>query len=335
MGAIVGTIASLGSLGYSIYAGERAADTQEEQYNEQMDLYNQQMAGQMSPADYAKLFTSPGIAEDILGGLNVSQILRYLTAPRNQLQKTEKRLFEESEPLFREVQDLLTGPIRDPLLELLSTGFRTDIAPIVAGEQYRLANETAPGLAERFSGALQGSGFANSLAQAGEDLGMYLGEKQVELDEAASGRRVQGLNMAPGLFTAPLDLQTGYAQAMGAAGDRWLARHPGARQLGALPGLANIEMGQGYFIPGYPQAGGYGGAGNAGAAGAYGALGNSLLNSLPQLLSLFNSGNTPAPGAGPGGGLYDTTVNMPTGSYLFNTQYQQPTDSSAFSLNWG
>lgn len=274
--------------GYTARAQEHEANQRQDDLlnfmrYEQGDLAIEQME------DMLRLFEGPELARTVLEGLNPGAIISYLNRPRNKLQRAERDLFRDSRPLFDEVQQLLTGPIRDPLLDLLQTGFRTDISPIVEAEQHRLLTETAPALAERFAGALQGSGFANALSQSGEDLGIYLGERQAELDEAASGRRLQGLNMAPSLFTAPLDLQLGYAQAVGAAGDRWLARHPGARQLAALPGLVQAETAQGFFLPGFQGGGGDAGLGGLGSSGNWAALAAGIGKALPGLISAGRS----------------------------------------------
>ena len=87
------------------------------------------------------------------------------------------------------------------LRELAETGFRTDISPIVAAEQNRLLRETVPSireLAAANTGAFS-TDFQRNLLGAGSDLGFNLGALQAELDEAAAGRRVGGLQLASGL----------------------------------------------------------------------------------------------------------------------------------------
>jgi hypothetical protein len=331
---VVGTVASVAGTAYSAYGQNKAQGMQEDAMKEQ----ERQFAFMNDPArmrEMMSLFEGPNMARDILEAIGTGDIEDYLMnpIPLTKLEKSERRLFEESEPLFREVQQLLTGPIRDPLQELLRTGFRTDLTPIIEGEQHRLATQTAPALAERFAGALQGSGFENALAAAGGDLGMYLGEQQVGADEAAANRRMTGLQIAPGLFTAPLDLQTGYATAVGAAGQRFRERkestRPGFRQLAAFPSLAGIEQGQGFMLPGYTGGPSGGGTQFGAPAANYSALTNSLLQQLPNLVKLFQTTTptaTPSYTPGPSGSLYDFS---PAGSNPTSTVSPNWSDEAA------
>lgn len=276
------------------YQSKKVSEAEDARQQEYLDFLRDPSVAVNQMKALQELFTGPQMAKDILEGMGTGDILNYLLnpLPMSVGEKAGKRLFDTSEPLFREVQQLLTGPIRDPLLELLRTGFRTDLQPIIAGEQYRLANETAPALAEKYGGALFGSGFQNALAQAGEDLGMYLGEQQVAADEAAAARRMGGLNMAPGLFTAPLDLQLGYGKSRFDFGNAYRTaremRRPGYRQLAAFPALVSAEGSQGFLLPSMGGQGGGGLSGLAGAGnlGAFAGAATSALSSLGK--SLYN-----------------------------------------------
>ena len=234
-----------------------------------------------------ELFEGPKFARGLLSGIEgrggAQKILQALFAkpvPLTAAEKAEYNRFLTSQPLADETQGLLEG-LRPHIDELVSTGFRTDISPIVDAEQHRLMTETAPGLAERFGGAISTSGFENALAQSGEDLGLYLGSQQVGLDEAAAGRRSAGLNAAPGLLASPLNLRTGFAEALGAAGERYRLRKEstrpnvaiGNRLLAALGPLAGIEGQQGFMFGGFPSNAGTPGAGGAGLGNLAGLLG--------------------------------------------------------------
>jgi hypothetical protein len=320
--AAAGLAVSAASAGYSAYEQDQAGDAAEDAYGDQRD----QFAYMNSPErmrEMMSLFEGPNMARDILEAIGTGDIEDYLTNPLKltQLEKRERQLFEESEPLFREIQQLLTGPIRDPLLQLLDHGFKTDIDPIIAAENRRFFNETIPGVAERYAGSLDSSGFENALAQSAEDMGIYLGEREYDANEAAAGRRMQGLQMAPNLFTAPLDLQHGFATAMGAAGQRNRERResvrPGFRQLQAFPSLAGVEQGQGFFLPGYQPGAGAQGYGNLSGGANIGGL----LNSLAQFGKLFQTGQSTQNSQLD---LTMPTTTMPTSSFNLGTGYDAP-----------
>lgn len=278
----------------------------------QDDLFDFIMEQQQSPQE---LFTGSEFAQQLIEGImgrgGEGAILDWLFQPPVKMTAGEKReygLFQEGEPMMAEIRGMLEG-LRPTAQNLVDTGFRTDIQPIVDAELRRLNTQTAPALAERFSGSLSGSGFEQALAKASGDVSTFLGERQAGLDEAAANRRITGLNMAPGIFTNPLNLQTGFAEALGAAGERFRLRKEatrptniGAKLMQALTGLSGIEQGQGFMLPGFPGQTGAG-ANYAGLGSALGGLmsgGGQLMNALQGLFgggsgsnygSLFNTGS--------------------------------------------
>jgi len=119
--------------------------------------------------------------------------------PRNALQDSAQGIGQQGVDTFNNIFQSVLGPGQQALGESLSTGFRTDIQPIVDLEKRRFARETVPGLAEQYAGLTGGfsSDFRNSLLDASSDLGVTLGGQQAALDEAASGRRLAALTAAP------------------------------------------------------------------------------------------------------------------------------------------
>jgi hypothetical protein len=269
-------------------------ESQEAQFRDWMEFLRDPSVAVNQLNAIRELFTGPQMAQDILEAIGTGDIIDYLTRPipLTRGEKREKALFEEAEPLMREIQGFLTEPIRSQVLDLIRTGKPTDLAPIIAGETYRLKTDTGPALAERYAGGLAGSGFLNAIAQAGEDLGMYLGEKAYDAREAATARIMEILPMAGRLLSLPLDLQTGFAEALGASGERWRLRkestRPGFRQLQAFPGLVAAEGQQGYMLPSYPQQS----YGSAGSTANWAALAPSIANSLGSLAPLLKSGGS-------------------------------------------
>jgi hypothetical protein len=334
--AVVGVVGSLAGTAYSAYGQYQAGEQNEEALKMQQD----QFAMMNDPARFKEmmsLFEGPGMAADILEGLGSDDILDYLQnpIPLTKLEKEERNLFRDSGPLFREIQGYLGAPIRDPLMDLLRTGFKTDIQPIVNAENQRFFNETIPGVAERFAGNLDSSGFEQALAQSAEDMGIYLGEREFDANEAASGRRMEGLKMAPGLFTLPLDFQLGYGQALGSAGERFRTRkesvRPGFRQLQAFPTLAGIESNQAFMLPGFQP--GAGGGANPYASLLTGANSGALLDSISKLGKLFQTPTQPT-------GTFPTNASLNsilgTGTNLgggggFEDPGIQPSDFSFYS----
>jgi len=118
---------------------------------------------------------------------------------RNSLQDSALGIGQQGVDSFNNIFQSVLGPGQQALGESLSTGFRTDIQPIVDVERRRFERETVPGLAEQFAGLTGGfsSDFRNSLLNASTDLGVNLGGQQAALDEAASGRRLAALTAAP------------------------------------------------------------------------------------------------------------------------------------------
>lgn len=137
--------------------------------------------------------------------------------------------------------------------DLVNTGFRTDLAPIIAEEQRRLRQETLPATAERFRTALTGSGFQGQIGQDLEDLAVRLGAYQVNADEAASQRRYGAITSgaAGNALQLPMNLELGANLIQGSAGQRARGRYesvrPGGRLLAALGQLGQIET-QGGFV---------------------------------------------------------------------------------------
>ncbi len=137
-----------------------------------------------------------------------------------------------------------------PAQELVDTGFRTDIQPVIDAELRRFSRETIPGVAERFGSALSGSGFQQATAAAAADLGIELGALQTALDEAAAGRRITGLQLAPGIFGAPTAAGLTFGNQFLDVGGRERglleAQRPGARLAEGLGFLTGIETRQGF-----------------------------------------------------------------------------------------
>lgn len=176
--------------------------------------------------------------------------------------------------------------------ELLSTGFRTDIDPIVAEEMRRLREETAPALGARYRTSLRSSGFDNATGQAIEDLGVRLGTLAFNADEAAAARRSNAITSgaAGNAYQLPLNLELGGALVTGSAGERARGRfegtRPGGRLLSGLGTLAGIEQGGGFVQEG---------SGGGGITDLGAVLGQSGV-----LDSLFSRGSS---GSGSGGSM--------------------------------
>ena len=195
---------------------------------------------------------------------------------------------------FNQQLNETTGRIESNLLpsvdELLSTGFRTDTAPLIAEERRRYQDEILPDTAERFRTALTGSGFQSNVAKSMEDLGVRLGTLQFEADEAAAGRRSNAIlsGGASQAYQTPLNLLLGGALTTGSAGERTRGRvesvRPGARLYDALLGLGGLES-QGGFV----DQGGGGGI-------------TDLLSTGMSMFDMFGGGGAGGATGGGGGG---------------------------------
>lgn len=261
IGAIVGILGGLTSIGgsFGLFGGGDEGGTLAP--NEAEALAKAQAEGQMKALQ--ELFFGPQFAGDILQGLEpfLGDILDFLTRPvkLTQSEKDEPRLFRELRPKAEDAARRIEGLF--PFLEdFVATGRPTDITPIADAEINRLLTETAPSLAENFAGLLGSSGFENALARAGGDVGFNLGAIQAQLDEAATGRALEALGIAPGIFEAPSNLLAGFAEALGSSGQRFRERkesaRPGGRILQFLPALLAGETAQGFVAPGFgPGAG--------------------------------------------------------------------------------
>ena len=90
--------------------------------------------------------------------------------------------------------------------ELAQTGFKTDISPAVDLSQRLFEEEFIPGAMEQFGGLGLNPGdtdFTNAMMREGSRRATELGALDIDLSEAAAGRRMAGMQSAPGL----LDLQ--------------------------------------------------------------------------------------------------------------------------------
>jgi hypothetical protein len=92
----------------------------------------------------------------------------------------------------QQMQDLFGGTVMPAARELASTGFKTDIAPAVALSKNLFENEFLPSAAEQF-GSLglnpRDSDFGAALAREAGRRSTELGALDVQLSEAAAGRR--------------------------------------------------------------------------------------------------------------------------------------------------
>lgn len=158
---------------------------------------------------------------------------------------------DEREVAAREIFDSLPADLQSTLnvfdeiilpgaQELATTGFRTDIQPIIDQQQRRFERETIPQLREQFAGQTGtfSSDFLNAITNAGADLNTELGALQVELDEAAASRRASGIPILSQLQTGRLGLPISVGNDLFQAGQAFRqvdeSLRPGARQLNLL-----------------------------------------------------------------------------------------------------
>jgi hypothetical protein len=161
-------------------------------------------------------------------------------ALKDQLDPVPESIFEQlgrsnllgSQALFED----LVPTVRD----ISSTGLRTDIAPIVEREQNRFSQEIIPELANQFGflgggGSVLSSDFGAAAAREASNLGFNLGGIQAELDEAAAGRRLQGVQLQEELATTaasfPVALGRDILSLSEANFDQTLLQRPGGQLL--------------------------------------------------------------------------------------------------------
>lgn len=296
------------------------------------------------------------LLENLLGGGGESQVLDFLQNPvpltfgekdsasfffpRN---KRQRRAFNaRGGSQFDILVNEADGLIRDELFpvgrEVLEDGLRTDLQPIIDAELRRFNTETIPGVAERFAGSLDSSGFQQSTADAASDLGIFLGANQVGLDEAASGRRLNFLQSgaAQNLFTAPLNLRSNAAILKGTQGELFRNREEstraGGRILGALPTLlSGLQGTSGFLQSGFPTGAGGGSATGAALAqilpGLIGA-GSNLFGAQPTSVGAQPSLIAPQPAV-----VQPNTINAQSVTSLANPVAAAPVASQGFTFN--
>lgn len=290
---------------------------------------------------------------------NQKEIIRFLENPIR-LTNLERQLFEffggqpsgwlnvygarESGPFGGRGYEMLgeaTGLLKSLIPygeDLAGTGFRTDIQPAEDYALRLLEREMVPELAERFGANITGSGFQNALLGAAGDVASELGSLQVALDEAAASRRLQALQSGTvqNLFTAPLNLTTGFLTAGAQAGEAYRqaaeSSRPGARLLGYMPQFVQAATSGGFIQPGYPT-------GGTSAGNLFSALGQaapSMLGNVGRLVGglldnwLDGQGNNSNTIVGSGGitptggtsymygpGAYDQALSVLEGGSLF------------------
>lgn len=142
-----------------------------------------------------------------------------------------------------------SGTISDTIREALTTGFRTDVAPIAAEARRQFFGSTVPDIAERFAGTagISSGDFGRNLTTAAGDLESRLGSLQTELDEAASGRRLAASQFAPNaaLITAsgPAALAGEFARVEELFRTQEEATRPGARILDFILAAGGTNLG--------------------------------------------------------------------------------------------
>lgn len=183
------------------------------------------------------------------------------------------------------------GAILPDALDAAHTGFRTDMSPIIAEEQRRYRDETLPLLKEQFAPAtgLFATDFLGAGEREGAAMGSRLGAQQVELDEAASARRLQGIPLYSALFQANTAIPLNLASDVYSLGNQL---DPGARLLNFLGSASTLAQGTSAVQAGYPT--GTGGGGSAGAVGALGSLIPGLVKAGTSLWDYFTTPNQPA-----------------------------------------
>jgi hypothetical protein len=297
------------------------------------------------------LFGTSEIAGDLANSLFTggagSDLVDFLTnrLPLTKAEKQSAKFFNrQAMPMVNEgVANLKTlYPYAD---ELVRTGFPTDIQPLIDREQYRLQNETIPGIFEdRFNMLGQGSGIASLGMNAASDVGNTLGALRYAAQEAATGRRVAGLPLAAEIYQQPTQFALQNVGIIGQQGELGRIRAESARNgalppvpstLSLLPSLAGAEQGQVFPVMPGQQSGtsGFGAAPYASlAANALGGIDWSKIlgggqPNYSQSLTLspsfsgggYGSLNT---GAGMGGSYLSGGVGF--GSDIYTNPYANP-----------
>lgn len=139
--------------------------------------------------------SSQGFYNSGVGNVNPGGIAPQVFSPedfgmlQNLLNPTESNFLQEFSP---QMAGAMAAPFTQNISEGLSSGFRTDMSPVIAAEQSRLMNETIPEIAEQYAGITGGfsSDFGNAGLMAAKDMGLELGAMQSELDEGAAERRM-------------------------------------------------------------------------------------------------------------------------------------------------
>jgi hypothetical protein len=100
------------------------------------------------------------------------------------------------------MNDLFQNELIPGATEMANTGFRTDLDPIIKQQMAQFQNQMVPELANQF-GFLGGGGqnrlssdFGAATANAAGGIATNLGSLQVDADEAAAGRRAEGIGLA-------------------------------------------------------------------------------------------------------------------------------------------
>lgn len=148
------------------------------------------------------------------------------------------------ERLGQGFQDYLgtAGSLSAALSEGLETGFETDIAPLTDYYTRQFQKETVPQLAEEFAGTtgLGSSDFGLGLLGAGKDLAVELGGLEFGAKEAAAGRQLEMVGMAPDIQASLLGAPMGYAADMLALGE---ATQPGRKAWESFLTLSGVGTG--------------------------------------------------------------------------------------------
>ena len=325
-----------------MYMAAKEADENRD-WQEDMMASSQQYLSEMFP--FSQDVTN--FAQDLYGGGGFSSIEDYLTNPTKP-SNLQRQLFEffggQIPPKGRGNQHRMwtnrgapeSGPLAGLGPEMLSeatgylesliphaqkwgeTGFKTDIKPI---QDYamRMFDYMIAEVDEKHGRPRKGSGWDVAMNREMGDVSSELGAMEVALNEAAAGRRMQGLSgPIQNIFTDPLNTTAQFATAAGQAGQMYQQAidnaRPGKGLLGALQMFANIDQGQGFIQGGFPTSGTDAGnmwsALGQTASGAAGGLGDLFSNILDNWGS---GGNTW------GGSEYELGAGN-TGTNLFSFQ---------------
>jgi hypothetical protein len=217
--------------------------------------------------------------------------------------------------------------------DLAQTGFKTDIQPAIDLAKLLFTQDFLPEAANYFSGitGLGSSDFGAAVAREAQRSATELAALDIQLSEAAAGRRVQGIPLLASAAVAPTSFGLNVASDIGNLGEAYRLRRestrPGARLFGALQTLTNLETSQRFFQPGYPLTSEYAGQmGNYAAAipGLLSGVGG-LVTGLGGLFGGSTSVGTTTPPFNPGAGTGSYFGFDPSGGNIFS--YGGPTGS--------